>query len=58
MTGECDKNTTPTTKRCPNGSRRNKRTGECDKNTSVSVKPKRCPNGTRKNKITGKCEPK
>jgi hypothetical protein len=44
---------TPQKKRCPNGSRRNKRTGECDKKIL-----KRCPNGTRKNKITGKCEPK
>jgi hypothetical protein len=47
---------TPKKKRCPNGSRRNKRTGECDKKIPPTIK--RCPNGTRKNKITGKCEPK
>ena len=44
-------------KRCPNGTRKNKKTGECEpKNKN---KPnKRCPNGTRKNKKTGICEPK
>ncbi len=53
-------------KRCPKGSRKNKKTGNCDKtvNSVVVVVPnvvvahKRCPNGTRKNKITGKCDPK
>lgn len=38
--------------RCPNGTRRNKKTGLCQS------KKKRCPNGTRKNKKTGKCEGK
>lgn len=54
-------------KRCPNGSRRNKKTGECEehKNTVKNQSPEkpespkkstRCPKGTRKNKKTGKCE--
>ena len=50
-------------KRCPNGSRRNKKTGLCEPTTNVdkqnsSAKParKRCPNGTRRNKKTGLCE--
>ena len=41
-------------KRCPNGTRRNKRTGECDKKNQNQNK--RCPNGTRRNKRTGNCE--
>lgn len=36
--------------RCPNGTRRNKKTGLC--------KRKRCHVGTRKNRKTQKCEPK
>jgi hypothetical protein len=36
--------------RCPNGSRKNKKTGECVK------KKFRCPNGSRKNKKTKLCE--
>ena len=41
-------------KRCPKGTRRNKKTGECDpKNLKT-----RCPNGTRRNKKTGNCEAK
>jgi hypothetical protein len=40
-------------KRCPNGTRKNKKTGNCEKKTK-----KRCPNGTRKNKKTGNCEKK
>ena len=54
-------------KRCPNGSRRNKKTVECEehKNTVKNQSPEkpespkkstRCPKGTRKNKKTGKCE--
>jgi hypothetical protein len=39
--------------RCPNGTRRNKKTGECvDKNM---ISSKRCPRGTRRNKKTGEC---
>ena len=57
--------------RCPNGSRRNKKTSLCEpikklstseadkelKKMFGSEKKKRCPNGTRRNKITGFCEP-
>jgi len=54
-------------KRCPNGTRKNKLTGNCEAILTNSVKKenkplkqktksKRCPNGTRKNKITGLCE--
>ena len=57
--------------RCPNGSRRNKKTGNCEARTAkrpasiiASSKSKitlgkssRCPNGSRKNKKTGLCEP-
>ena len=58
-------------KRCPKGTRKNKKTGLCEsKNTNKKqITPKklykdknkiqkRCPNGTRKNKSTGLCEPK
>ena len=41
--------------RCPNGSRRNKKTGLCEPVTLIR-KP-RCPNGSRRNKKTGLCEP-
>ncbi len=60
-------------KRCPKGTRKNKKTGECEpikpklvekpsaKPKTVEkksvVKSKRCPKGTRKNKKTGECEP-
>ena len=60
--------------KCPNGSRRDKKTGLClDKDGNVvenikdiknkpdapkTVKKKRCPNGQRRNKQTGLCEPK
>jgi hypothetical protein len=54
-------------KRCLNGSRKNKITGLCESILTASVikenkplkqktKAKRCPNGTKKNKITGLCE--
>jgi hypothetical protein len=50
--------------RCPNGTRRNKKTGLCEaKNISFSQsqsqtqKQKRCPNGSHRNKKTGLCEP-
>ena len=60
-----------TSSRCPNGSRRNKKTGNCEARTAkrpasiiASSKSKitlgkssRCPNGSRKNKKTGLCEP-
>jgi hypothetical protein len=39
--------------RCPNGTRRNKKTGVCE---SEQKRP-RCPNGTRRNKQTGNCDP-
>jgi hypothetical protein len=56
--------------RCPNGTRRNKKTGICEArtakrpaSTTASSKSKiklgkssRCPNGSRKNKKTGLCE--
>lgn len=50
-------------KRCPKGTRRNKKTGLCEPTTYVGKKSsstktirKRCPNGTRRNKKTGLCE--
>ena len=46
-----ERSPTPIKKRCPNGSRKNKK-GICVKRGS------RCPNGTRKNRKTGKCESK
>ncbi len=53
-------------KRCPKGTRRNKKTGECQKISEIIhsrernsyTKRKRCPNGTRRNKKTGNCEKK
>ena len=60
----------PLGKRCPKGTRRNKKTGDCDKtgvpvpNVVAVVAPAvvarvgRCPNGTRKNKRTGNCDPR
>jgi hypothetical protein len=61
------KKQTTKSKRCPNGTRKNKVTGNCEAILTNSVKKenkplkqktksKRCPNGTRKNKITGLCE--
>jgi hypothetical protein len=61
------KKQTTKSKRCPNGTRKNKVTGNCEVIITNSVKKenkplkqktksKRCPNGTRKNKITGLCE--
>ena len=61
------KKQTTKSKRCPNGTRKNKLTGNCEAILTNSVKKenkplkqktksKRCPNGTRKNKITGLCE--
>jgi len=44
----------PPRKRCPNGTRKNRKTGECSKKTAR----KRCPNGTRKNRKTGECSEK
>jgi hypothetical protein len=41
--------------RCPNGTRRNKKTGNCEKKNATQ---KRCPKGTRKNKKTGLCKKK
>ena len=44
-------------KRCPNGTRKNKKTGECDKKIlNQKTISKRCPNGTHRNKKTGNCE--
>ena len=42
-------------KRCPRGTRRNKRTRECEK--MVTKERKNCPRGTRRNKKTRKCDP-
>ena len=41
-----------TKKRCPNGSRRNKKTEFCVKKSEMK---KRCPNGSRKNRNTKIC---
>jgi len=38
-------------KRCPNGSRKHRKTGTCLKKTAR----KRCPNGSRKHRKTGVC---
>ena len=40
-------------KRCPNGTRRNKKTDLC---VEKSLAKKRCPNGSRRNKKTGYCD--
>lgn len=40
--------------RCPNGSRKNKKSGAC---VRKNVSRKRCPNGSRKNK-SGNCSRK
>jgi len=51
-------------KRCPRGTRRNKKTNVCEKNKYYMRKRytkrhfKRCPNGKNRNPITLKCEPK
>jgi hypothetical protein len=52
-------------KRCPNGTRKNRKTGICEvvikvkKNSIEQIElRKRCPNGSRKNRQTGLCEPK
>lgn len=51
-------------RRCPNGTRRNKKTGNCEETKkpgslkSSNAKTGRCPNGTRRNKKTGNCEKK
>jgi hypothetical protein len=61
------KKQTTKSKRCPNGTRKNKVTGNCEaiisspvkkenKPLKQKIKSKRCPNGTRKNKISGLCE--
>jgi hypothetical protein len=42
--------------RCPNGSRRNKKTGNCDKIKKTSKKPKKvCPKGSKLNLKTNRC---
>ena len=57
--------------RCPNGTRKNKKTGACEpigaklsssksssvKASSSKTKSKRCPKGTHRNKRTGNCDP-
>ena len=45
-----------TRRRCPNGSRKNKKTNQCEKKRPSNRK--RCPNGSRKNKKTNQCEKK
>jgi len=63
---------TTKSKRCPNGTRKNKITGLCESITKAAAtnnsnenitskqktKSRRCPNGTRRNKISGLCEAK
>ncbi len=49
----------PIKKKCPKGSKMNKKTKRCNKNKpKTQSKRKRCPNGTRKNSKTGNCEKK
>jgi len=43
----------PSRKRCPNGTRFNRKTGACETQKNKRAK---CPNGTRRNKKTGRCE--
>ena len=43
-------------KRCPKGTRRNKKTGQCETLSMTKKNKKRCPNGSRRNKKTGECE--
>ena len=45
---------TSSRKRCPRGSRRNKKTGDCVRVAGYTAK-KRCPNGTRRSKVSGSC---
>ena len=65
-----DKNKKKIQKRCPNGTRRNKKSGLCEPNIILNKptppekgvlfkkeKKPRCPNKTRRNKKTGLCEP-
>ena len=42
-------------KRCPKGTRRNKKTGKCEKTGTQKKEKKRCPPGTRLNPKTGRC---
>lgn len=42
--------------RCPNGSRKNKKSGSCQKNITNKIKRSRCPNGSRKNRKTSVCQ--
>lgn len=45
--------------RCPNGTRKNKKTYNCEPNNNNNKpKRKRCPNGTRKNRKTKECSTK
>ena len=41
-------------KRCPNGSRRNKKTKQCVRKSAMGKK-KRCPKGSRRNRKTKQC---
>jgi hypothetical protein len=41
-------------KRCPNGSRRNKKTKQCVRKSAMGKK-KRCPKGSRRNRKTKEC---
>jgi hypothetical protein len=47
----------PKRKRCPNGTRKDKKKGECVKKSDIVKRP-RCPNGSRKDKTTGECKKK
>jgi hypothetical protein len=42
-------------KRCPKGTRRNKKTGKCEKSGTQKTVKKKCPPGTRLNPKTGRC---
>ena len=43
-------------KRCPNGTRKNKKTDNCEKYIMNEIIKKRCPKGTHKNNKTGNCD--
>ena len=45
-------------KRCPRGSRRNKKTKQCVRKSAMPAPRKKCPKGSRKDKKTGKCRRK
>lgn len=50
-----DKFTWSLTRRCPKGTRRNKKTGKCEKPGTQKTVKKKCPPGTRRNPKTKRC---